>query len=206
MALTTYSELQASVADWLNRTDLTTQIVDFITLAETEIARWLRVWWNEKRAYTVPTTSFVALPLDYIGIRNIQWNYSSYRVPLEQVSAELIDNLEMLTQVGLPQFYVVQDGQFELRPSPASDNTTQLEISYYFKPQALSVGNTSNEILENAPDLLLYAACMIGAKITKDIERQQIFTPEYERIKRDIMMDSAKATWGHGNALRIRAM
>lgn len=206
MALTTYAELKASVADWLNRSDLTTQIGDFVTLAEAEIARWLRVWWNEKRAEATPTGAYVALPSDYIGIRNIQWNYSDYRIPLEQVSVEQLDQLEMLTEVGTPQFYAVHDGQFELRPSPASDNTTKIEISYYFKPTVLSDANTSNEILVNAPDLLLYAALMIGAKIVLDTERVALFTQEYERVKREIMLSSKKATWGEGNALRIRAM
>ena len=206
MALTTYSELQASIADWLDRTDLTTQIVDFITLAETDIARWLRVWWNEKRAEATPTGSYVALPLDYIGIRNIQWNYSSYRVPLEQVSPEALDQLETLTSVTLPQFYAVHDGQFELRPSPASDNTTKLEISYYYQPAVLSVSNTSNEILDNAPDLLLYGSLAIASKIILDQERMPLFQSEYDRVKRDIIMSSKKATWGEGNALRMRAM
>ena len=206
MALTTYSELQASIADWLNRSDLTTQIVDFITLAETEISRWLRVWWNEKRAYAIPTGSYITLPADYIGIRNIQWNYSSYRVPLEQVSVEHLDRLEMLTEEGLPQFYAVHDGQFELRPSPSSGNTTELEISYYYQPAILSDLNTTNEILENAPDLLLYCALKIGAKISLDEARTVIFNQEYERIKAEIIKSSKMATWGEGNALRVRAM
>ena len=38
MALTTYTELKAAIADWLNRSDLTSQIPDFITLAEAEMA------------------------------------------------------------------------------------------------------------------------------------------------------------------------
>lgn len=206
MALTTYAELKASVADWLNRSDLTTQIGDFVTLAEAEIARWLRVWWNEKRAEATPTSAYIALPSDYIGIRNIQWNYSNYRIPLEQVSVEHLDQLEMLTEVGVPQFYAVHDNQFELRPSPASDNTTKIEISYYFKPTVLSDANTSNEILVNAPDLLLYATLMIGAKIVLDAERVALFSQEYERVKREIMLSSRKATWGEGNALRMRAM
>lgn len=206
MALTTYSELQSAIADWLNRTDLTTQIPDFITLAEAEICRWLRVWWNEKRAYAVPTSAYVALPTDYIGVRNVQWNYSSYRVPLEQVSPEMLDQAETLTQEGLPQFYAVHDGQFELRPSPSSGNTTQIEISYYFKPTVLSDSNTSNEILVNAPDLLLYAALKIASKIILDEIRIPLFAGEYERVRREVMASSAKATWGEGNALRARAL
>ena len=42
MALTTYTELKASLADWLNRSDLTTTIPDFISLAEAQIERQLR--------------------------------------------------------------------------------------------------------------------------------------------------------------------
>ncbi len=42
MALTTYNELKTSVGDWLNRTDLTTVIPDFIALAEAQIERQLR--------------------------------------------------------------------------------------------------------------------------------------------------------------------
>ena len=37
MALTTYSELQAAVASWLHRDDLTAQIPDFIRLAEADM-------------------------------------------------------------------------------------------------------------------------------------------------------------------------
>jgi len=43
MALTTYSELKTSIADWLNRSDLTTQIADFIALTEADFNSKLRV-------------------------------------------------------------------------------------------------------------------------------------------------------------------
>ena len=36
MALTTFAGLKSSIADWLNRSDLTTQIPDFIALAEAD--------------------------------------------------------------------------------------------------------------------------------------------------------------------------
>lgn len=206
MAITTYAELQTAVATWLNRTDLTAQIPDFITLAEADIARWLRVWWNEKRAEAVPTDAYIALPTDYLGMRNVQWNYSTYRVPLEQVSPEALDRLEMHTQEDIPAFYAVHDGQIELRPSPSAANEVKIEISYYARPAVLSDSNTSNEILVNAPDLLLYAALMIGAKITLDEMRIPLFQSEYERVKIEVMKSSTRATWGEGNALRMRAM
>ena len=43
MALTTYAELQTAVANYLARTDLTSQIPDFIYIAETRLRRQLRI-------------------------------------------------------------------------------------------------------------------------------------------------------------------
>ena len=42
MALSTYDELKASIADFLNRDDLTSVIPDFIKLAETGMNREVR--------------------------------------------------------------------------------------------------------------------------------------------------------------------
>ena len=48
MALTTFDELKASIADFLNRDDLTAVIPDFVKLAETKMNRELRHWRMEK--------------------------------------------------------------------------------------------------------------------------------------------------------------
>ena len=44
MALNTFTALKASIADYLNRDDLTAVIPDFITLAESQINREVRHW------------------------------------------------------------------------------------------------------------------------------------------------------------------
>ena len=44
MALTTYTGLKASIADFLNRDDLTSVIPDFVALAEAQINRDIRHW------------------------------------------------------------------------------------------------------------------------------------------------------------------
>jgi hypothetical protein len=43
MALNNYSDLKTSVANYLGRSDLTSAIPDFITLAEIRLARQLRL-------------------------------------------------------------------------------------------------------------------------------------------------------------------
>ena len=43
MSLTSYTELQQAIADWLERADLATRIPDFIVLFEAAANRRLRV-------------------------------------------------------------------------------------------------------------------------------------------------------------------
>ena len=43
MALATYSDLKTTIANYLARSDLTSQIPDFITLAENRLRRELRI-------------------------------------------------------------------------------------------------------------------------------------------------------------------
>lgn len=63
MSLSTYTTLQASVADWLNRADLTSQVVDFIRLAEAELDRHPSVVSELKTQITL-SASPTALPAD----------------------------------------------------------------------------------------------------------------------------------------------
>ena len=67
MPLTNYTELKASIADTLNRTDLTAVIPDFIRLAEAQLSRDLRHWRMEDRATATVDTQYTALPLDFIS-------------------------------------------------------------------------------------------------------------------------------------------
>jgi hypothetical protein len=52
MAISTYSELQSSMADFLNRSDLTSVIPTFIALGEARMNRDIRHWQMENRAST----------------------------------------------------------------------------------------------------------------------------------------------------------
>ena len=61
MALTTYTELKAAIADFLNRDDLTTSIDDFIRLAEAQMNREVRHWDMEKRAVAALDTQYLSL-------------------------------------------------------------------------------------------------------------------------------------------------
>ena len=57
MAITNYTELKTAVANHLARTDLTTNIPDFITLAEARLSRELETREQEKRATATMTSA-----------------------------------------------------------------------------------------------------------------------------------------------------
>ena len=66
MAITTYDELKASIASWLNRDDLTAVIPDFIALAESSINRDLRHYKMVQRADATLDSRYVQVPEDWL--------------------------------------------------------------------------------------------------------------------------------------------
>jgi hypothetical protein len=70
MALTTFSQLKTSIANYLNRSDLTGVIPDFITLAESKLNRNLRL--RKMQTTTTLTcvsgTATIDLPTDFLEV------------------------------------------------------------------------------------------------------------------------------------------
>ena len=63
MALNTYTGLKSSIANWLNRSDLTTEISeDFVTLAEADFNSKLRIREMINAANLTVNAETVALP------------------------------------------------------------------------------------------------------------------------------------------------
>jgi hypothetical protein len=142
MAFTTYAELQSTVADYLARSDLTSQIQDFISLAETRLNRDLRI-----RQMLTYTTITMIRDIHIIGSPVYTLKYES--------PSNLFRNTDSYI-TALPKFYTTVGAQFVFSPIP--DTAYVLQILYYAKPPALSNAVTSNVWLVNCPDALLYAA------------------------------------------------
>ena len=68
MALNTYTALKTSIADFLNRDDLTSVIPDFIALAEAQINRDVRHWKMEARSSGQQSSGdeYMQFPADWI--------------------------------------------------------------------------------------------------------------------------------------------
>ena len=170
MAITTYTELKASVANWLNRDDLTDRIPEFIALAEAQFNRELRIRGMEGR-YTASTVSGqknYMLPGGYIQMRNFQINTDPITA-LEYVTPEIHDRLWGGSKTGVPQMYTMVANELILGPTP--DSIMTMEMDFYKAFDALSSTVATNWVLANAPDLYLYGALLNAEPFLVNDER-----------------------------------
>ena len=159
MSLATYSDLKTTVANYLARTDLTTQIPDFIRFAELRLRRELRIRQMLKSVTTTTTGGdpTVALPSDFLEARDFFVSTNPIQ-PLTYSSPAIFSRNTRSTQSGKPLDYTILASEFKLAPTPDSNYT--LEMLYYAAPVYMDDSNSSNAFMANAPDALLYAALL----------------------------------------------
>jgi len=206
MSLNTFSGLKTSIANWLDRSDLTENIPDFITLAEARVNRDLRIRSMEVRSKMSTTTDqrYYNLPGGYIQMRNIQLNTDPITA-LEYITPEMLDRLYGGTATGKPRAYTLIGDEIQLAPIP--DSVYELEMAFYEKFTSLGDGTsgtvTSNWLTKNAPDVLLYGALLEAEPFIKNDERIKMWLGAYNGSVNKIQ--SADARDRHsGSSMRVR--
>ncbi len=179
MAISTYSELKTAVENWLDRTDLTSRIPEFITLAEARIGRRLRSRGVEDRSTTamVSGQEYYSLPTDFLEARNVQINTNPVNV-LKYRSPQQMDREYPSTSTGVPKVFTIIGEEIQLKPIPNSTDT--LEIAYFKRLSALSDSNTTNWLTTNAPDLLLYGSLIEAEAYLVDDPRIAIWKAAFD--------------------------
>ena len=170
MALDTFANLKTSIANYLNRDDLTSYIPDFISLAEARNGRDLRLRIMENVATATATggTNYISLPTNFLEFRYVALN-TTPKIVLRYMSPfELTRNYGGTTS-GEPVYMTLIGERLYFGPTP--DSNYSIEWAYYSKPTALSDSNTSNAILTNHPDLYLYASLLESAPFLMQDER-----------------------------------
>lgn len=185
MAFTSYSDLKTTVANYLGRSDLTTQIPDFIRLAETRLARELRTRQMLKSA-TTPMTggdSKIALPTDFLEVRDL-YIQGNPRVPVSYLSPSAFTRDARADESGKPVYYTVLASEFLF--APVADGNYTLEILYYAKPPVLSDSTSSNVFLANYFDALLYGSLAEAEPYLINDARVQMWISMYDRAVNNI--------------------
>lgn len=202
MAITTYSELKDAVADLLDRDDLTTQIPTFISLAEASFNRGIRHWRMEARTQGSQSSGdqYMQIPSDWIETMRMHVTGNGTTVLDLASMADIADKRAGAEDVtGRPTHYAMVDSQFELYPTPDADYT--IELLYIAKIPVLSDSNTSNWLLDEAPDLYLYGAALHSAPLLQEDERLAVWGQMYGALGKAINSASKRAKFS-GSGLR----
>jgi hypothetical protein len=201
MAISTYSELNTAVANWLDRDDLTDRIPEFIVLCEARFNRLLRIRAMEYKqtASTVSGQRNLALPTGFIQMRNLQMNETPI-VPMQYVTPEIYDRLYGSTLTGTPQMYTIIADEIQLGPIPGSALT--IEMLFYKKFDALTDVVTTNWMITNAPDVYLYGCLLEAEPFIMNDPRVQLWATAFKQAITDMQEQDNKDRHS-GSALRV---
>lgn len=172
--ITDYPSLCEAVAKHLNRTDLYDAIPTFVQLAEVR----LRDDERTSRVATVPAVldgPEYELPPDFGQL--VSWDvqvgpsrFHSLEVPGPGSVADLRSRFIAHTA---PRFVVIEGGTAHLIPAPKEEYAS--ELKYRRKIEPLGPDNPSNWLLEERPDIYLYAALAESAPYLKEDPRVAVW-------------------------------
>tara|TARA_R110000787_G_scaffold182861_1_gene294877 strand:- start:498 stop:1121 length:624 start_codon:yes stop_codon:yes gene_type:complete len=206
MAITTYAELQSTIALFINRDDSAAIIPTWISMAEDNMNRVIRHWRQEKRSNANLNSRYNEVPTDFLEI--IRFGVISDNTsPIEMISqSDMLDRRSRSANTaGLPQFYALTAGEIELFPTPAEAYAT--ELYYYGKIDALSDTNTSNWLLQNHQDAYLYGSLIHSAPYFVDDARLQMWVALHQSAIDAINVESdAVKSGGSGRRIIIRGL
>ena len=199
MAVSTYTELKASIANWLNRSDLTDEIADdFIKLTEADFNAKLRIRQMEQIDTVTINAETVSVPTGFISVRSFYILSSSTKYPLEYITPHNMFEIRGGSRSGRPRSYTIEADneteQFRFGPSPDVSYTGYL--SYYKNIEALSSSNASNPILDKHPGIYLYGSLYHAANFLGGMDPDQkqnwlsMYVAAMERCENNDKQDS----------------
>jgi hypothetical protein len=193
VSLSTYTELKAAVADWLNRTgqaDLEARMGDFILLFESLFDKQdIRHPKSIVRATATISGEYTALPTDFVEMQRLRttggssgWATHRYITP-----EELEDDKAGNDAADRPHLFSVVGNEIQIRPYSASGTYT-LEMVYWAKLTKLGEAQASNWLLAEAPEAYLFGALCEATPFIRDDERVALWT-----TKRDTAVASLRS-------------
>ena len=206
MAITTYAELQTATANWLDRTDLTARIPEFIELSEANFNRVIRqpdmVTKNDSFSLT---SRYNTLPSDTLEIVRIVLDLTPVIVLEYMTPEEISERRVSMSATGKPYYFTVIGGstnQLEVVPSP--DSTYTSSIVYYTRIAALSDSATSNWLLAAHPDIYLFGTLVEAEPYLKNDERMPMWTSRLDKALTALRLQGERELHT-GSSLRMRS-
>ena len=201
MAIATWADLQAAIANWLDRSDVAARIPEFIALAEADLSRRLRVPQMQARAEHVCSggAARVPYPEDARQLSAVMARHGGRVMELEQRPLTALVSMYG-DGAGAPVAYALADEQIWLFPAPFDG--TVIEIVYYRDIPHLSDSRPTNWLLSSAPDLYLMASLLQAEFFGWNDQRLPIIKDRVDEIVAEMNLEGVKKA--RGSALRMR--
>jgi len=200
MAISTKAELHTAVANWLNRSDLTDRIPEFITLAEASFNRNLRTRDMLVRSTASVSGQYVSIPTDFLEMLNIELTSTSPSRRLIYVSSDRADDFrsQQNDTTGIPIYYTIEGESIQLTPVP--DTSYTLQLNYYKTITALSglADSAYNQLLTSHPDVYLYGTLMQASPYLMDMEKTQIWDGLLARSMQELQSSDEASKYAGG--------
>jgi len=172
----------------------------FVTLAEAQMQRELRHPEMEKRTTVTIDARFSAVPSDFLAPVRLHLTTKYRALDLVSVDEMARRRAENDDAAGEPTRYAVVAGEFEFQPTPDASYT--LELYYRRTLPALSDANTSNWLLDRAPDAYLYGALLQSAPYLQEDGRVQTWAALYREAIQGLNREAERHRYGGTGKVR----
>ena len=202
MAVGTFAELKVAAANWLDRSDLTDRIPEFIAFAEARFNRVLRIRDMETVSTAISTaagTREYSLPTGFVQMREFHLTTDPL-TPLSYITPEMMSRIWAGSSQGKPEVFTIIADNVRLGPNPDAVYTTSM--LYYKKITALSASATTNDMLTNNPDIYLYGTLLEATPFIMQDERVGLWLAAFEKAGADIQ-DQDNKDRHSGSQLRV---
>ena len=202
MAIGTFAQLKTAAANWLDRSDLTDRIPEFITLAEARFNRVLRIRDMETVSTAISTsagTREYSLPTGFVQMKEFHLSTDPL-TPLAYITPEMMTRLWAGSSKGRPEVFTIIADNVRLGPNPDAVYTTSM--LYYKTFTALSDEATTNDMLTNNPDVYLYGTLLEAEPFIMNDQRVQLWGMAFEKAIGDIQFQDNKDRHS-GSELRV---
>lgn len=189
MSLADYTSLEAAIGEWTHRTDLTSQIPDFILLFESDFNASVRVRQMEAETSQVSTAGYLLHPTNWLGWKEIRGTIDGVQYSLEPTS----DEVAVAASAGdsTPALkYKVKGSKTYLYPGTSSGETFP---ATYYEGVALTSG--TNWLLTAYPGAYLFGSLLAATTFLFDDPRIPVWQQAYTGILERIKADSRRSEW-----------
>lgn len=192
--IATYGDLKEKTAQWLNRSNLTSVIPDFVQLAETSIRRDVRVRVQELLITGTLTGETLAFPTRFLDARRlvVGGKKKTYLTPEEYT------DFVAASRTG-DHFTIIGESIYVLNAVSGD----AYALLYWQQFTSFIADTDTNWLLTNAPEVYLWAACKHGAEYEKDFEAADRFEQKYQAAV--AMLNASEKNMRYsGSALMVR--